>query len=119
MVLLELPYMLKGQIDGQAENVVGPAEGHGEGKGRKRTPCEAAKALTCWPGDSSHHSSPLPVPAPPLCVPAVSFAFKNFGPSAEPSPRRRRCHGGSSAALQGRVPEALLVWGSCRRRRGL
>lgn len=47
----------------------------------------------------------------------VRFALKNFVPRAELLSRPRRCYGGSSDALQGRVSEALLVWGRCRRGR--
>lgn len=79
-------------------------------------PGRPANALTCGPGSSD--APPLPAGAPPPRAGARRFALRNFVQSAQPSPRPRRCHGGGSAALQGRVSEAVLVSGRCRRRRG-
>lgn len=120
----QLHRRLKGQTGGQTP--AGRA-GRGRGRGRGRWRCNrrrahlrrASKRSRGSARGGSHSSPPLPAPAPPpRGPPAVRFAFRKFVPSAEPSPRPRRCHGGSSAALQGRVSEALLVWGRCRRRRG-
>lgn len=83
-----------------------------------RVPRKPAKAHMRLPVGSKHPPS-LPVLAPPPRVLALRFAFKNFVRSVDPSPRLCCCHGGSSAALKGRIPEALLVWGRCRCRRGL
>lgn len=109
--------LLNEQVDGQTAETGLRPQRHVEGPQNLRTAPINLRKLSPVSSRGSRSTPPLPVLAPPPA--AVRFAFRSFVPRAEPSPRSRCCHGGSSAALQGRVSEALLVGGGCRRPRGL